>query len=243
MSRAYAKVRGVFERPKGSDVWWIRYVGSDGKLHREKIGRRSTAVAAYQKRQTEKREGRLFPEMIGKGGGIRLAPAIADFLAMMIVTKIPNTEIRCHYCNGTGVRGPRDMPCVLCVKHRYPVFRAHIIEPDDSRSSMMVIGKHGQEALRARLARFAGVRVEFEPLDAAPNRGRRAAGVNHMPRLTKDQIEQRQRECEREAKLIANKVVEKARRAIKPPDKADIAQGWWQALKQDVAAALIAFKD
>lgn len=79
--RTPPKVRGVFERPKGSGVWWIRFVGLDGKLHREKIGRRSTAIAAYQKRQTEKREGRLFPEMIGKAGGIRLAAAITDFLA------------------------------------------------------------------------------------------------------------------------------------------------------------------
>lgn len=63
-----------------------------------------------------------------------------------------------------------------------------------------------------------------------------------MPRMTKDQIEQQQRERERNAKQVANKVVEKARRAIKPPDKAEIAQGWWQSLKQDVAAALITFK-
>lgn len=63
-----------------------------------------------------------------------------------------------------------------------------------------------------------------------------------MPRLTKEQIEQQQRERERSAKQVANKVVEKARRAIKPPDKAEIAQGWWQALKQDFAAALLAFK-
>lgn len=63
-----------------------------------------------------------------------------------------------------------------------------------------------------------------------------------MARMTKDQLEQQQRENEREAKKIANRVVEKARRAIKPPDKAEIAQGWWQSLKQDVAAALVAFK-
>lgn len=81
MTRSPSKIRGVFERPKSSGVWWIRYVGLDGKLHREKVGRRSAAIAAYQKRQTEKREGRFFPETIGRAGGLRLAAAIADFLA------------------------------------------------------------------------------------------------------------------------------------------------------------------
>lgn len=61
-----------------------------------------------------------------------------------------------------------------------------------------------------------------------------------MPRLTKDQIAEQQRAREKQAKQIASRVVEKARRAIKPPDKAEIAQGWWQSLKQDVAAAVLA---
>jgi len=28
--------RGVFERPKGSGIWWVRYADQHGKLHREK---------------------------------------------------------------------------------------------------------------------------------------------------------------------------------------------------------------
>jgi integrase len=54
------KVRGVFERPLGSDIWWISYF-ADGQHHREKVGARSSAIAAYQLRKTEIRLGKFFP--------------------------------------------------------------------------------------------------------------------------------------------------------------------------------------
>jgi hypothetical protein len=39
MARREVKaVRGVFERPKGSGLWWINFY-QDGKQHREKVGR------------------------------------------------------------------------------------------------------------------------------------------------------------------------------------------------------------
>lgn len=53
--------RGVFERPKGSGVWWIHYYDGEGKRHREKVGRWSTALKAYRKRKTEILEGRFVP--------------------------------------------------------------------------------------------------------------------------------------------------------------------------------------
>ncbi|NIO20521.1 MAG: tyrosine-type recombinase/integrase [Candidatus Aenigmarchaeota archaeon] len=56
--------RGVFERPKGSGIWWIRYTDQFGKLHREKVGPKSLALSAYQKRKTEIREGKFFPEKV-----------------------------------------------------------------------------------------------------------------------------------------------------------------------------------
>jgi site-specific recombinase XerD len=58
------RTRGVFERPKGSGIFWIRYVDQFGKLHREKVGPKSLAKAAYRKRKTEIREGKFFPEKI-----------------------------------------------------------------------------------------------------------------------------------------------------------------------------------
>ena len=58
------KHRGIFERPKGSGIWWIRYADQFGKIRREKVGPKSLAIAAYRKRKTEIREGKFFPEKI-----------------------------------------------------------------------------------------------------------------------------------------------------------------------------------
>jgi integrase len=57
-------VRGVYEVEKGSGVWWIRWADHVGVIHREKIGPKPLAIAAYQKRKTQVREDRLFPTMI-----------------------------------------------------------------------------------------------------------------------------------------------------------------------------------
>ena len=56
------KPRGLFERPPGSDVWWINYY-VDGKQHREKAGSKSTAIKLYRKRKEDARAGRKLPEL------------------------------------------------------------------------------------------------------------------------------------------------------------------------------------
>lgn len=63
------KIRGVFERPKGSGIWWINYHDAEGRRHREKVGRRKIAEAAYVERQMQVREGRFF----GKKNSSKLA--------------------------------------------------------------------------------------------------------------------------------------------------------------------------
>ena len=35
-------MRGVYENPIGSGIWWVHYYGA-GKRHREKVGRKSDA--------------------------------------------------------------------------------------------------------------------------------------------------------------------------------------------------------
>jgi site-specific recombinase XerD len=52
------KVRGIFERPPASGIWWISYFDGAGRWHREKVGRRSVAIEAYVQRKREIREGR-----------------------------------------------------------------------------------------------------------------------------------------------------------------------------------------
>lgn len=58
------KVRGIYEKVPGSGVWWCRYADSRGKIRREKVGRRSDAIALYAKRRTEALQGRKLPEKL-----------------------------------------------------------------------------------------------------------------------------------------------------------------------------------
>ena len=55
-------IRGVYEQPVGSSVYWIHYY-VEGKRRREKVGRRSDAVALYQSRKTDARRGIKMPEV------------------------------------------------------------------------------------------------------------------------------------------------------------------------------------
>jgi len=56
--------RGIFERPKGSQVWWIRYADATGRERREKAGTKSAARQLYTKRKAHALEGRKLPEKL-----------------------------------------------------------------------------------------------------------------------------------------------------------------------------------
>jgi integrase len=51
MARTNGKTRGIFERPKGSEVWWVRWTCHYGHDHRQKIGPKSLAKEEYQDRR------------------------------------------------------------------------------------------------------------------------------------------------------------------------------------------------
>lgn len=61
-SKEQEKVRGIFERPAGSGVWWIVYY-ADGVRHREKVGRRGDAIKLYQIRKADTLRGKKLPEL------------------------------------------------------------------------------------------------------------------------------------------------------------------------------------
>ena len=82
------RTRGVFERPKGSGIYWIRYVDQWGYLHREKVGPKSLAIAAYRKRKTQIREGKFFPEMIRPKRGMRFHEVTKWYLNLPGVKKL-----------------------------------------------------------------------------------------------------------------------------------------------------------
>jgi integrase len=56
------KVRGVYEHPRGSRVWWIQYF-EHGRRRRERVGRKSDAKTLYQKRKTQILQGDKLPEL------------------------------------------------------------------------------------------------------------------------------------------------------------------------------------
>ncbi len=74
MAKRVTKNRGVFEKEPGSGVWWIRFT-ADGKLKREKVGRKSDAIALYQQRKSEVRAGEKLPDNM-RYRGERLAVVI-----------------------------------------------------------------------------------------------------------------------------------------------------------------------
>ena len=59
--------RGVYEKVPGSGIWWVVYF-AEGKRKREKVGRKSDAIALYQSRKSEVRAGVKMPaNMRNKG--------------------------------------------------------------------------------------------------------------------------------------------------------------------------------
>jgi hypothetical protein len=57
MARAKGEDRGLFQRPAGSGIWWIRYHDATGHERRERVGSKSDARARYIQRKDEGRRG------------------------------------------------------------------------------------------------------------------------------------------------------------------------------------------
>lgn len=55
------KVRGVYEQPKGSGIWWCQHFTPNRT--RERVGRKTDAIALYQKRRADYRAGLKLPEL------------------------------------------------------------------------------------------------------------------------------------------------------------------------------------
>jgi integrase len=58
------KQRGIFEKDPGSDIWWVRFTGADGRYHREKAGTWTAASNLLTKRKNEALQGKKLPEML-----------------------------------------------------------------------------------------------------------------------------------------------------------------------------------
>ena len=79
MGQQTKRVRGVFERPKGSGIWWIRYADEAGQIHREKVGMKHAAINIYQLRKTQIRLGKFTPDEVkGKHQNASFGEIIED---------------------------------------------------------------------------------------------------------------------------------------------------------------------
>jgi hypothetical protein len=52
----------VYERDRGSGIWWIRYTDAEGRKRREKVGRKGDAIDLLATRKTDIRRGIKLPE-------------------------------------------------------------------------------------------------------------------------------------------------------------------------------------
>jgi hypothetical protein len=71
------KARGVYEKVRGSGVWWIQYFDSTGRRRRELIGSKSAAIETVESRRTKTREGIKLPE------NIRAVVRVADLASAL----------------------------------------------------------------------------------------------------------------------------------------------------------------
>jgi len=79
MARPNGKDRGLFERPKGSGVWWIRYTDEEGQEHREKVGPKELARSIYQQRKTEIRLQKFDPDRVTRKKRWTVAKMLAHY--------------------------------------------------------------------------------------------------------------------------------------------------------------------
>lgn len=72
--------RGIYERTKGSGIWWIRWTDAEGRKRREKAGSRSNAEKLLAKRHTQKLERAKLPENL-RSKAVTFRDLCADALA------------------------------------------------------------------------------------------------------------------------------------------------------------------
>ena len=75
--KAPKKIRGVYEHPKKSGIWWIQYF-DHGRRRRERVGRKSDAATLYRKRRTQILLDEKLPELNRKQ--VTFAELVADAL-------------------------------------------------------------------------------------------------------------------------------------------------------------------
>lgn len=87
MARRDGKDRGLFERPKDSGIWWVRWADAAGKDHREKVGTKAAAKQVYLKRKEEVRTGKKLGPLNRRP--VTVGELLAKYLPEMLTGKKP----------------------------------------------------------------------------------------------------------------------------------------------------------
>jgi integrase len=103
---ANSKHRGVFESPRGSGIWHIVYYDADHKRHRERVGSRQVAIAAYELRKTEIRQGKFFPP---RRDTIRFGDLVKEALAHKQARLAPGSYVMDKSRSDKLLEGWRDL--------------------------------------------------------------------------------------------------------------------------------------
>jgi integrase len=90
----------VYEKVPGSNEWWVRWTDSEGKLRRQKVGRKSAAVTAYRKHKEEARAGVIVPEL-RNGNRVTVANLVDLALAH---ADAHSKDVRNYYSRGAIIK-------------------------------------------------------------------------------------------------------------------------------------------
>lgn len=87
MARKSGKDKGIFEKPPGSGIWYVRWTDEFGKDHKRKIGSKTQARDVYQKIRSSIVEGTYLPEKLERKRRALLKDAIQAYLTESKATK------------------------------------------------------------------------------------------------------------------------------------------------------------
>jgi integrase len=120
-------MRGIYEKVKGSNDWYISYFDADGRRHRQHVGRQSAAIEAYVNKKREIREGKFIAPTAREE-----APTFEQLFDRRMADlkrTVSSKTFRHHECDFNCARleglkkmpakriGPRDIEAVLTGLH------------------------------------------------------------------------------------------------------------------------------
>ena len=139
MPRKREKLRGIYEDPKGSNIWWIQYFDLQRKRHREKVGRREAAINLLAIRRSEKIEGRKLPP---PRQAVLFRALCADALEH---SRAENTSKSTHELG--------------CINHLLPVFGDRVAEEITKQEIVRWLTDQSGSAAGSRPVAIAGRRL------------------------------------------------------------------------------------